>query len=65
MEMGALFGMIIIFIKGESLPQFSTLVNVGFEAQISANSSFLFEYNGSFRRSYQNHGGMLRFEMSF
>ncbi len=53
------------FIKGESLPQFSTFVNAGLEAQISANSSLLLEYNGSFRRSYQNHGGMLRFEMNF
>ena len=52
-------------VNSEKLDKLSTIVTLGFKADISKNTSFSLEYSGTFRKEYQDHSGMLRFNYSF
>ena len=52
-------------VDGKALPRFSTNVKLGWETKLNERTSLTLEYLGSFRNSYQDHGGMLKLEYNF
>ena len=52
-------------VDGKALPRFSTNVKLGIETRLNEKTSLKLEYLGSFRNSYQDHGGMLRLKYNF
>ena len=52
-------------VDGKALPRFSTSVKLGIETLLNEKTSLKLEYLGSFRNSYQDHGGMLRLKYNF
>ena len=52
-------------VEGKALPRLSTNVKLGIETLLNEKTSLKLEYLGSFRNSYQDHGGMLRLKYNF
>ena len=51
--------------NGEALDRFSTNVNLGVDAELGDLTTLSVEYLGSFRKSYQEHGGMMKLKQNF
>lgn len=52
-------------VQGDALPRFSTNVKLGLEVELNEKTTFHLEYFGSFRKSYQDHGGVLKLRYNF
>jgi outer membrane autotransporter protein len=52
-------------VNGDALPRLSTNLNVGVVAKFDNNTTVEFDYTASFRSSYQEHGGMIKFKYHF
>lgn len=52
-------------VTGEALDRLSATITTGLEAKVSDRTSLKLEYSGSFRKEYQDHSGMLKFELRF
>ena len=52
-------------VTGDALDKLSATVSTGFEADINSRTKVKVEYNGSFRKEYTDHAGMIRFELKF
>ena len=51
--------------EGNALDRFSTNVNLGIDAELGDLTTLSVEYLGSFRKSYQEHGGMMKLKQNF
>lgn len=52
-------------VQGDALPRFSTNVKLGLEVELNEKTTFHLEYFGSYRKSYQDHGGVLKLRYNF
>ena len=52
-------------VNGEALDRLNVGVEAGIEGRIGERTTLKLEYNGSFRKEYKDHSGMLKFEMRF
>ncbi|MBO7244491.1 MAG: autotransporter domain-containing protein [Alphaproteobacteria bacterium] len=52
-------------VNGEALDRLSTGVSLGVEADLGDRTTLKLEYSGTFRKEYQDHSGMLKFELRF
>jgi outer membrane autotransporter protein len=52
-------------VTGDALDKLSATVSTGLEADINSRTKVKVEYNGSFRKEYTDHAGMIRFELKF
>lgn len=52
-------------VNGEALDRLNVGVEAGVEGCIGERTTLKLEYNGSFRKEYQDHSGMLKLELKF
>ena len=52
-------------VNAEALDRFSVGVTTGIEAKLGDRTTLKLEYNGSFRKEYVDHSGMLKLELKF
>ena len=52
-------------VNGEALDRLSVGVTTGVEAKLNDRTTLKLEYNGSFRKEYTDHSGMLKLELKF
>ncbi len=52
-------------VNGEALDRLNVGVEAGIEGRIGERTTLKLEYNGSFRKEYKDHSGMLKLEMRF
>ncbi|MBO7243995.1 MAG: autotransporter outer membrane beta-barrel domain-containing protein [Alphaproteobacteria bacterium] len=52
-------------VEGEALSRFSATINAGLETELNEKTTLSLEYSGSFRKSYQDHGGFLKLRYNF
>ncbi|MBO7244209.1 MAG: autotransporter outer membrane beta-barrel domain-containing protein [Alphaproteobacteria bacterium] len=52
-------------VNSEALDRLSVGISTGIEAKVSDRTNMKLEYNGSFRKEYVDHSGMIKLEMRF
>ena len=52
-------------VNAEALDRLSVGISTGVEAKLNDRTTLKLEYNGSFRKEYTDHSGMIRFELKF
>ena len=52
-------------VNSEALDRLSIGISIGVEAKLNDRTTLKLEYNGSFRKEYTDHSGMLKLEMRF
>ena len=52
-------------VNSEALDRLSVGISTGIETELSDRTNMKLEYNGSFRKEYVDHSGMLKLELKF